>query len=91
MAQSLQHDQAAFIARIFHAETQKQSLTYSIISRQGRSIKKMENCSSIMMGAALADLKFACEQANPQNAKVQRPMWYRRIFSHKFLREIPRN
>ena len=51
----------------------------------------MENCSSIMMGAALADLNFACEQANPQNAKVQRPMWYRRIFSHKFLREIPRN
>jgi hypothetical protein len=32
----------------------------------------MENCSSIMMGAALAELNFAFEEANPRNANLQR-------------------
>jgi hypothetical protein len=32
----------------------------------------------------------AFEEVSPQIAMFQRPIWYRRIFSHKFLREIPR-
>src|SRR5665811_1008220 len=44
----------------------KRSLIYSIVSRPGRSIKKMANCSSIMMGAALAELNFAFEEVNPR-------------------------
>ncbi len=43
------------------------------------------------MDAALADVNFAFEEVNPQSAKTHRSMWYRRIFSHKFLREIPRD
>src|SRR5450830_1724042 len=49
-----------------------------IVCRPGRSIKKMENCSLIMMGVALAELNFASEEANPRNANLQRSMWYRR-------------
>ena len=41
--------------------------------------------------AALAELNFAFEEANQRYANLQWSIWYRRIFSHKFLREIPRN
>ncbi len=59
--------------------------------RSARSIKKAANCSSIVTAAVLAELNLAFEEVNPRGAKTHRSMWHRRIFSHKFLREIPRD